>query len=92
MPYSPRWLMSVGREKEALINLAKVRSLPVDNSYVIQEFAEIKLAFEVERELGEATYAELFSPGLRKRLLIGCAIQAFQQTSGINAISWVFDS
>ncbi|KAJ6779821.1 hypothetical protein PWT90_01513 [Aphanocladium album] len=42
MPYSPRWLVKVGRDEEAKATLAWMRKLPIDDKLIQAEFLEIK--------------------------------------------------
>lgn len=42
MPYSPRWLVKVGRDEEARQTLAWMRKLPADHELIQMEFLEIK--------------------------------------------------
>lgn len=42
MPYSPRWLVKVGRDEEAKSTLAWMRKLPIDDKLVQAEYLEIK--------------------------------------------------
>ncbi|KAI5806571.1 MFS sugar transporter [Peziza echinospora] len=99
-PFSPRWLMSKGREEEALHVVSKLRRLNPDHERVRLEWLEIKAAVEFDKEttaeyypgkkgfkLAAAQYLMLFQRrGLFKRLSIGCIMQFFQQFCGINAI------
>lgn len=99
-PFSPRWLMSKGREQEALQVVSKIRSCPITDERVQLEYLEIKAAVEFDKEttdekypgkkgisLSLAQYAMLFQNiGIFKRLAIGCILQFFQQFTGINAI------
>lgn len=41
LPFSPRWLASEGREEEALINLSKLRQLPMTDERVQREWVDI---------------------------------------------------
>lgn len=81
VPESPRWLLTKGRENEALAVLNSLR-----------EPNEAKLELEATKELLRTNKANkgdwklLFSPKLRIPLLIGIGIFAVQQFSGINAI------
>ncbi|KAJ1555392.1 hypothetical protein HK096_001897 [Nowakowskiella sp. JEL0078] len=89
MPRSPRWLLSKGHSNEALINLARLRMLPVDNEYVTTEFAEMEWSLERDQQTGSTTFKEMLStPILRKRLLVICGINAYQQLSGNNGVSY----
>lgn len=42
MPFSPRWLVQVGREEEGVKTLAWLRKLPVEHELVQIEYLEIK--------------------------------------------------
>lgn len=48
MSESPRWLMLVGREKEAEETLVALRGLPADHPYVAHELFEIRTQIESE--------------------------------------------
>ncbi|ATY67462.1 General substrate transporter [Cordyceps militaris] len=50
MPYSPRWLVKVGRDEEARATLAWMRRLPVDDKLVQLEFLEIKAEAVFEKK------------------------------------------
>ena len=51
MPYSPRWLVEVGRDEEAKATLSRIRSSPVHSPEVIAEFLDIKAEVLIEREI-----------------------------------------
>lgn len=42
MPFSPRWLCSKGRSREALNSLARLRQLPEDDPKVMAEWISIR--------------------------------------------------
>jgi hypothetical protein len=42
MPFSPRWLCSKGRSREALNSLARLRQLPEDDPKVVAEWISIR--------------------------------------------------
>lgn len=62
---------------------------------MLQEFNEIKDNVRYEREFSAKSYKELLKSGpenIRKRVILGVVIQAFQQLTGINAIMVIFFS
>jgi sugar porter (SP) family MFS transporter len=82
MPESARWLLKVGRRDEARESLVKVDGADVADA----ELATIEADLEAETKEGEATWGEVFRPGLRRALWVGVGLAAFQQITGINAI------
>jgi sugar porter (SP) family MFS transporter len=81
-PFSPRWLISKGRELDALAALIKIRS--TSSSEVQDELNEIKNEFVLEHEKQIQSYMQL----VRRRLILGMGIQFLQQLTGINAVMY----
>ena len=73
---SPRWLMKVGREKEAEQVLALVSREPTVEAHGIKR----SLAEEV------GGLKELFNGPFRRALIVGFLLAAFSQTSGITCL------
>ncbi|PLB50794.1 MFS sugar transporter [Aspergillus steynii IBT 23096] len=87
---SPRWLMEKDRHDEALETLRKLRSgAPNTEDLVAVEFAEIKDAIDAERATHKVTWSSILTtPSWRRRLALGCGVQAFGPLSGINVINY----
>ncbi|KAJ3215237.1 hypothetical protein HK099_006451 [Clydaea vesicula] len=82
VPYSPRWLEDHGRHEESISTLAVIRSSKVTSPAIIAEYTEIKEGVLYERSVGNASFKELLRPGILNRVLIGLALQFFQQWTG----------
>ena len=82
VPRSPRWLLQKTREAEALAVLIKVHG-PAQAEI---EFAEITKSLREEEKREKGSLADVFSPRMKKVLIIGFGIAFFQQITGINAI------
>ncbi len=82
VPESARWLAKVGRRDEARASLAKVT--PPEK--VDAQLAAVQAEIDREAAEGEARWSEVFSPRMRKALIVGVGLSIFQQITGINAI------
>ncbi|KAI1716877.1 sugar transporter domain-containing protein [Ditylenchus destructor] len=92
LPESPRWLYENVGQKECEEVLEKIYN--GDSDWINYEIEEIQIAHEQQLRdkqiYGEGNMlVRIFStPPVRKALMIGCALQAFQQLSGINTIMY----
>ena len=80
IPFSPRWLMSVGREIEAREVLKKVGT---DHDNISKEIEEIRLSLDVEHH---GTRESFFTKKYMKPISLAVMIAVFNQLSGINAV------
>jgi SP family arabinose:H+ symporter-like MFS transporter len=74
---SPRWLMKMGRQKDALSVLSKIN----DPATAVRESAQIQDSLALE----EGHISELFTT-FRRPLLIGVMLAGFSQLSGITPL------
>jgi hypothetical protein len=87
---SPRWLISKGRDEEALTILAKLHADGDENDELVQlEYREIRQTIAQEKEVAKRSYMELIAtPGNRMRTFIAFTIGFFSQWSGNGLVSY----
>jgi sugar porter (SP) family MFS transporter len=78
MPFSPRWLVQVGREDEARELLETYR---FEEDDIDAEIDEIKEVSEKEVRL-----RDLVAKGMRRMMIVGVGLAIFQQIVGINTV------
>lgn len=81
LPESPRWLLLRNRKAEAQSVLERIGGA----LYAQDEIAAIQQALLLE-QAGRSSLRELFSPAIRRMLLIGIGLAVLQQWTGINVI------
>ncbi|KEO71869.1 sugar porter family MFS transporter [Anditalea andensis] len=79
IPESPRWLIQMGRNKDALHIMKKIKK----EDEIKQDLEEIHANQYTKKG---SSYKMLLAPEMRKPLLIGILLPLFSQFSGINAI------
>lgn len=82
VPRSPRWLLMMGRDDEALNVLTKVSG----TDRAIKDIEAVKASFTKADEKKKVPLSELFKPALRVVLLIGIVVAVLQQITGINSV------
>ncbi|KAI1747693.1 putative sugar transporter [Xylaria castorea] len=88
MPESPRWLIRVGRDSEAIATMSALKDLTDDSAEIMADVAGIHLS--LEESMGKASLLNLFKMGedrLAYRFGICMLLQLYQQLSGGNLIS-----
>ncbi|KAK9239689.1 general substrate transporter [Lipomyces kononenkoae] len=86
---TPRWLAAHDRQNDALDVLHRLNNGKVSDSDVVATYEDILYTVSVEKAMGAGSWKDLLKNDKiqsQRRLLIACAIQAFQQLGGINAI------
>jgi len=84
MPQSPRWLVQVGRDQEALEVLRTIRS----EEEATQEFADIQMEHKLTVVAGVPRWSELFQGRVAQLIVLGVALQLLQQLVGMNAFMY----
>lgn len=88
LPETPRFFVRKGDEVAAKESLSRLRRLPVDHPELIEEYDDIKAAFDFEAQFGKSSWAQLLTTKNQqfKRLMTGVWLQAFQQLTGVNFV------
>jgi SP family sugar:H+ symporter-like MFS transporter len=91
LPESPRFYVKTGQNEKAAKSLSRVRGQAIDSEFVQAELAEIVANYEYEMGIQQASWADCFKGGLHPRgnlyrVIVGTALQAFQQLTGVNFI------
>lgn len=89
---SPRWIARFKGREPALTALAKLRNLPENHPYILEEIYRVMDQIEQERLAthGKGVMAEvreMAMPGNRRRIIIGVLIFIFMQFAASNAIN-----
>ncbi|KAF2663155.1 general substrate transporter [Microthyrium microscopicum] len=87
-PESPRYLVELGKEDEALRVLHKLHYNGSNEDWIEQEFTEIKMTIEAEKQVVAPGWSPMFIvPQWRMRLVHATLVQVFTQMTGINVIN-----
>ena len=82
IPESPRWLCGIGHAREAHAILERIGG----SEYASAEIVSIDSAQRADAALPQSSWRELLLPEFRKILLVGIALAALQQWTGINIL------
>lgn len=88
LPRSPRWLAKVGRNEEAVTILANIQAGgDQTDPTVLAEWEEITTILAAEREAAPG-WRRFVKNGMWRRTLAGFSVQAWQQLSGANVMTY----
>ncbi|EMD91446.1 hypothetical protein COCC4DRAFT_57526 [Bipolaris maydis ATCC 48331] len=88
LPESPRWLAKVDRTEEAIQVLASIQANGnIEDPYVVAEYEEIMTVLIAERQAPPGWKKFVYN-GMWKRTLAGFSVQAWQQLSGANVMTY----
>ncbi|KAL5344191.1 hypothetical protein ACLOAV_010839 [Pseudogymnoascus australis] len=86
---SPRWLVDKERFEEAHKSIRSLHGNGQNQDFLDQELEDIKVSVMLERQANATTWKFFFTnPVARKKLLLGCGVQFFTQTSGLNVVAY----
>jgi MFS family permease len=91
LPESPRWYVKNGKLDKAGTSLSKLRGQPLDSPYIRDELNELIANYEYEANNMSGGWADCFKGGWApsgnlRRVVVGVAMQMFQQWTGVNFI------
>lgn len=88
LPRSPRWLAKVDRTEEAITTLAMIQAGgDVNDPLVVAEWEEITTVLAAERSAAPG-WRKFFYNGMWRRTIAGFTVQAWQQLSGANVMTY----
>ncbi|KFZ14885.1 hypothetical protein V501_03002 [Pseudogymnoascus sp. VKM F-4519 (FW-2642)] len=89
LPESPRWLMEKDKPEEALTTLRRLHYNGHNDDFIDLEFTEMQTSIRAAGVNNKLSWTDIVkNPSWRRRLVLGCSIQAFGQLSGINVINY----
>lgn len=88
LPRSPRWLAKKDRTEEAIQTLARIQAKGnADDPLVVAEWDEITTVLAAERAAAPG-WRKFFQNGMWRRTMAGFTVQAWQQLSGANVMTY----
>ncbi|KAI3605907.1 mfs sugar [Moniliophthora roreri] len=91
LPFSPRWLLEVGRDEEARQVFYKLygTSTPEAKEAAEREFNDMYDTIKAEVYVRSRNISDLWATrAMLRRTLVGCGVQIFCQFTGINIINY----
>ncbi|PLB45241.1 general substrate transporter [Aspergillus steynii IBT 23096] len=91
LPRSPRWLAKVDRTEEAITTLARIQANgDVHDPLVVAEWEETTTVLAAERSAAPG-WRKFFYNGMWRRTMARFSVQAWQQLSGANVMTYYVD-
>lgn len=87
LPETPRYAYRKGRTEEAKKTMMRVYGAPENHYAIFVELEEIEAKLKAESDKGNAFtewYKMLYTPRMGYRIILGMALQMFQQLTGAN--------
>ncbi|KAF9009839.1 general substrate transporter [Hymenopellis radicata] len=91
LPFSPRWLLEVGRDEEAhkVVQQLHGAKTPEQMEAADAEFTEMYETIKAEQLVKSKRLSDLWStPAMMRRTLVACGVQIFGQFTGINVLNY----
>lgn len=91
LPESPRWYIKKNRPHDAAKSLSVLRGQPIESQFIKDEVAELSANYKYEMTHMQAGWMDCFRGGWKpsgnlRRVVLGMALQMFQQWTGVNFI------
>ncbi|KAJ7097633.1 general substrate transporter [Mycena epipterygia] len=86
LPDSPRWLITKGRDEEALAAFTSVRR-DLSGDALLEEFDSIKAQIHHEQATEVKSFREAWTK-YKRRVIIAVAVQTMTSASGVNVINY----
>ncbi|KAL9071813.1 MAG: hypothetical protein Q9157_005324 [Trypethelium eluteriae] len=88
LPESPRYLIEIGKEEEAMRVFRKLHHDGSNEEWIQSEFLEIKTTITEEKAISVLGWLPMFKiPMWRTRLIHGTLVQVFTQLTGVSTYS-----
>ncbi|KAJ7664571.1 general substrate transporter [Mycena polygramma] len=90
LPESPRWLAEKGRMDEAQVTLARLHANGhMEDPFVLSQMRDIEADIYKAKDIGQASWGELFTVRSNfRRLALGYILQFSVQMTGVSAIQY----